>query len=85
MFRRLIDWLFKTDCKCHNRIMQKYWDRAAALGIPDDEQELMWKAARKHADPMIIGYAPGSLFANLIDNWEVDRAGLITYLREYVK
>lgn len=85
MLSRLMNWLFPPpDCKGVERIMQKYWDRADALGIPDDEQELMWKAAVKRSDPLIVGQAPGSLFANLMDNWEKDRAGLIAYLREYV-
>jgi hypothetical protein len=59
-------------------------ERATALGIPDDEFDMMWKAALKHADPHIIGQAPCSLLRNLIDNWEVDRAGLVEWLREYL-
>lgn len=86
MFTRLMDAILKpfsfNSTEYCERFIVPLQQRAAELGIPDDEFDLMWKAARKEAEPWIVGRAPGSLLRNLIDNWERDRAGLIEFLRE---
>lgn len=78
--RDIRNWLFPPadkDAYCE-RFVKPQMERAQALGIPHDDISQMWNDAMKYANPHIVGQAPGALFANLIDLWELHHTNQIT-------
>lgn len=71
---RVLAWLFDPfdlqDVEYYDHFVRPKVERAQALGIPDADIDAMWLEALQDANPLIVGGAPGSRFAALIDAWE---------------